>query len=66
MNLDAMSHGELIAIAQNERHDPNVRQYARHKARAMRHRVSGQIRNALDAEKYCDYLYTKIPVDLRW
>jgi hypothetical protein len=41
-------------------------QYARLKARAMRHRLEGHIMNALLAEQACDKIYEGLPLYARW
>ncbi len=65
-NLDAMSKGELMALAMNLSRPAAHRDYAYTKLLAMEHRVKGRIEDALRVEAVLEDMYAMLPRGMRW
>ncbi len=63
VNPDAMDPADLVRVARELR---RLAHYCEVKRNAMRRRADGQINAALDAEKFCELLYEKLPENWRW
>ena len=67
-NLDGLSIDpeDYDAYAEDEEHPQPLRDYAAGKARAMRHRLAGDIAAAFQEEAHCDRIYNKLEEHLKW
>lgn len=65
-NLDAMSKGELMALAMDLSRPAALRDYAYTKLLAMEHRLRGRIQDALRVEAMLDNMYAMLPRGMRW
>jgi len=70
VNLDGMFPDELMEFWEQNK-DGSIEQralatYAKGKAEAMMLRESGEITAALRLESNCDWIYSKLPQNLKW
>lgn len=65
-NLDAMTKGELMALAMNLTRPAAIRDYAYTRLLAMEHRVKGRIEDALRIEAVLEDMYAMLPRGMRW
>lgn len=65
-NLDAMSKGELMALAMDLSRPAALRDYAYTRLLAMEHRVKGRIEDALRVEAVLEDMYAMLPRGMRW
>ena len=63
LNPDAMMADDLPPLARNLR---RLSHYCDARARAINHRLAGEIRDAQRAEADCQALYEKLPAEWRW
>ena len=70
VNLDCMPIEELRELlpqlTQQKGMKSPLREYARLRIMATEYRTAGNIAKALAAENECDWLYARLPTELKW
>ena len=65
LNLDAMEIADLEIVAR-EHQSKGYRQYAFNKINAIKNRLAGDVKIALECEKSCEFIYSLLPSYLKW